>query len=249
VRVKNNTQYQEIYCGQLIIPSSTYDIQPNELHIWKSTDSVVVALSNGNLLISDGSENYKSQGAEAVQYLMGVDTAPKDPAGRPIQRMAATIEGWHYQLLSVEIETAKSGGFYCKDEAGNDLGFVTYKMLDSNGNETQVENDCVKTRVWIRPTHNYEVIGAIFGQAEVPTEDVRLFVVGLPGVANVNFSTGGINLRYCGLGTYQLANGRASKYLGYVHQVPDANSFLFSASHNSGFKHKFQVTLEIYKAP
>lgn len=251
MRVKNVSGSTKVYSGQTLDNNQEHDIAAIELTNWQSDDDVIADASSGNLLIGDGSV-YKTPGAQAISFLLGVDTTPKDQTGRPIFRSATTIEGWHYQLLSIEISTSKYQGYYNADENGTDIGFVTHKMYKQDGTEITSSADealAVKTSVWIRPTHSYEVIGAIFGQSAPPSTDMRMFVTGLPGVYNVKFSRGGINLKHAGSGTYQMVDGRSSKYLAYVSQVPDANSFKFTILHDEGVAHSFQVSLEIFKSP
>lgn len=70
MRVKNNSQNTDVWCGQTLTSNQEYDIEPNELFKWRNTDKVILDLSNGNLLIGDG-VNYKSIGSSAVNYLLG----------------------------------------------------------------------------------------------------------------------------------------------------------------------------------
>lgn len=177
---------------------------------------------------------------------------PKDVTNRLIVRPAATISGWHYQVFTVGITTSKYGGYYCKDEDGTDITFASHKIYDSNGDEitsSANEANAVKTCVWFRPNHDYEIIGARYAQAEAPSTDVRVWVIGLPGVANVKFSRGGINLKHVGAGTISMADGRAAKYLQYNALSADANSFKLTFRHDAGVQHECQVSFELFKAP
>lgn len=250
MRVKNVSGATKVYVGQSLTNNQEYDIPANERYRWQADDTVIVDVASGALLVGDGS-SYKTAGASATNYLLGIDTTPKDISGRNIYRQAATVDGWHYQLLSTEITTAKKDGFFSQEEDGTSLGFVTHKIYDANDAEiTDAANEgqAVKTVVWVKPTHSYEIIGAVFGQKDVPTSDIRLWVTGLPGIANVKFARGGMNLKHAGSGTYQLADGRASKYLAYNAQAPDANAFKVTIKHPQGTQHSFQLSLEVYKA-
>lgn len=250
--VHNKTNAAKTYTGQEIPANSYYEIPSNLLFDFSTDDDLLTDITSGDAAISkDGVTDISGVSAQ-IDYLKNGVQEPRDLANRQVVRFAATIDGWHYQLLSTEITTAKKDGFYCKDEDGNDVGFITHKIYDSNGTEitdAQNEGNAVETRVWVRPTHHYEVIGAIFGQNSVPTNDIRLWVTGLPGIYNVKFARGGINLKHAGSNMYQLADGRASKYLAYNAQAADANSFKFTIKHPQGTQHTFQVSLEIYRAP
>lgn len=250
--VHNKTNSAKTYSGQEVPANSYYEIPNNLVFDFATFDTLLVDIASGDVAISkDGTTDISGVSAQ-IDYLKNGVQEPRDPANRQVVRFAATIDGWHYQLLSTEITTAKKDGFFSEDEDGASLGFVTHKIYDTNGSEiteAQYEGNAVKTVVWVRPTHNFEIVGAIFGQNAQPTENIRLWVTGLPGIANVRFSRGGINLKHASVGAYQLADGRASKYLAYVSQVPDANSFKITVKHPTGTQHTFQVSFEIYKAP
>jgi hypothetical protein len=250
MRVKNDSGSEQIWCGQTIANGSHYDVSVGELFKWQSDDKVITDVGNLDLLVGDGS-SYKDNSSDAINFLLGIDTTPKDLSGRPIQRSAATIDGWHYQINSIEITTADKDGYYHKDENGNDIGFITHKIYDSNDAEitdAANEGNAVKTCVWFRPNHSHEIIGAIFSQASAPNSNIRMWVTGLPGIYNIKFGNGGINLKHIGVGTFQIANGRASKYLAYNAQVVDANSFKLTLKHDQGAQHTFQIHFELYKA-
>lgn len=250
--IHNKSQSNKTYAGQTVTADSFYQVPENLIFEFSTDNNLLSDIANNIVAISeDGSTDITSI-SDQIDFLKTGNIEKRDISGRAIRRFAATAEGWHYQLLSVEVKTAKLGGFYNKDKAGSDLGFVTYKLYDVNNveiTEAQNEVNAVKTIVLIRPTYSFEIIGAIFGQAALPANDIYLWVTGLPGVADVKFSIGGINLRHAGIGAYQLADGRAAKYLAYNAQVPDANSFELTAKHAAGEQHSFQLSFEVYKAP
>lgn len=250
--VHNKTSSTKTYSGQEISANSYYEIPSNFIFDFSTDDTLLSDIASGDSAISKDGATDISGVSNQIDYLKNGVLEPRDLTNRQIVRLAATVNGWHYQLLAVEITTAKKDGFYCKDDNGNDTGFITHKIYDANESEitdSANEGQAVKTKFWIRPTHDYEVIGAIFGQNSVPTDDIRLWVTALPGIYNIKFSRGGINLKHAGSGVYQLADGRASKYLAYNAQAADANSFLFTVKHPEGIQHTFQVCLEIYRSP
>lgn len=251
MRVKNVSGNTKVYVGQTLENNQTYDLSINEIYNWQINDLVFTDLNSGALLIGDQNE-YKPEGSQAINFLLNIDTSPKDPSGRSIIRNASTNNGWHYQLFSVEITTSKYNGYYSTDDNGSDPGFITHKIYKSDGTEITSQDDealAIKTVFWFRPTFDYEIIGAIFGQSQPPITNVRLFATGLPGVADIKFSRGGINLKHAGSGTYQMVDGRSSKQLNYIPQLPDANSFKFTTFHDEGLMHSFQISFEIFKSP
>lgn len=249
--VHNKTNAAKTYSGQEVAANSYYEIPANLVFDFSIDDALLADITSGDVAISKDGATDISGISNQIDFLKNGVQEPRDLANRQIVRFAATVDGWHYSLLSTEITTAKKDGFYCKDESGSDVGFVTHKIYDGNGAEiTDAANEgqAIETRVWVRPTHDFEVIGAIFGQNAAPASDMRLWVTGLPGIYNIKFARGGINLRFAGDGIYQLADGRASKYLAYNSQVPDANAFKITVKHPQGTQHSFQISFEIYKA-
>jgi len=216
--------------------------------LWKNAQ-FCADMDNGLIYITDDVREFVGENAW-VEIEDHLDA--RDSSGRKITRGATTIDGWHFQLLSTELTTSKLNGFFCKKEDGTDVSFITYKLYDLNNNEiTTQENElnAVKTCVWIRPTHDIEILGGLFSQYSIPSDDIRMWVIGLPGVANVAFTTGGINLRGLGNSIRKVTDGRASKYLQYVPSVPDANSFKITLTHPAGLQHTLQLHLEIFKQP
>lgn len=215
--------------------------------LWKNAQ-FCSDLDNGLILLSDDVREY--QGSDAWDVIEDFLDA-RDASGRKISRPSATVDGWHYQTLDIEVTVGKYQGFYNKDSSENDIGFVTHKIYDGSNNEiisSGSEANAVRTEVLIRPTHDFEILGAIFGQHDIPSFDLRLWVIGLPGVANIKFSNGGKNLKHAGNQPFRITDGRASKYLKYVSVVPDANSFKLIFRHPTSSQHTFQISLEIFKA-
>jgi hypothetical protein len=249
MKVKYLGQTDKVYAGQTLSQNQEYEIQTTELLKWQSDDLVIQDLSSGTLLIGDAI-SYQSGSSNAINYLLQIENKPKDPSGREIVRMSATIEGWHYQLLSTEIETAKLNGSSSINDSNSSLSITSQFIYDNQNNliiDEQNEINAVKTICYVKPTWSYEILGAIFSQSEIPTTDIRLFATGSPGIANVSFATGGINLKHIGLGAQKIADGRASKYMQYYSQIPDANAFKITLLHQAGVKHKFQLSFETFK--
>lgn len=251
MRVKNVSGQTDVWVGQTILNNEIYVIPQQDLFRWQTDDKVITSVAEETLLIGTDS-TFFSGPAEATAYLLAEDTDPKDQTGRRIIRTAATISGWHYQLLALEITTAKYQGYFCQDDQGNDLGFITAKIFDINNAEitsAQSEGNAVKTVIDVHPNHDYELIGSIFSQAEAPTTNIRLFSTGAPGISNIKFSVGGINLKQIGARTIQIADGRASKYIAYNAQYPAAHTLRYVLTYTQGVQHSFQIVHELFKAP
>ncbi len=250
MRVKNVSGSTKTYVGQQLTNNQEYDIPAQDLHKWQGDTLVITDGSSGALLIGDGTA-YKAAGAEAINFLLGADTTPKDTDGSIIQRPKAAKAGWSYQLHGISIATSTIGGFYNKDDAGNDLGFVTLKLYDVNGTEitTQgtADTDCVKTQVDWCVNHEMEIIGGSLYQSEPPTTDIYFWCKAAPGIANIMFAQGGINLKNVGIGGAINADGRASKYLHPSVPVAGVNKFRLIFKHNAGVKHNTQMLFDLFK--
>lgn len=246
--VKNNKESEDTWVGKVLAADEEYTLEASKLHKWMSDDKVIFDLSSGDLLIGDG-VTYKDSGSAAVSYLLGVDVRPKDQAGRQIVRTAATIDGWHAQFHCLSFSSSVLGSLYNKDTNGDDLGFTTLKLYDAYDVEITDVNDeenAVKTVIDLMPDHDYEIVGGRLFQAGPPLTDVRLWIVGLPGILDVGFSNGGLNLKLIGNGGSVDFDGRASKYLPY-NSGAGTNKLRIVLTHGAGVVHEIQLLLEIFK--
>jgi hypothetical protein len=248
MRVKNNTQNSDVWCGQTIAAVAEYDIQPIELFNWQQSDKVIADLSSGSLLIGDGT-TYKPQGALAVSFLLGANTDPKDTTGRPIVRTAATKEGWRAEFHSFRITT--SGSVVSKKRNGDSTGLCTFKMIDAQGAETQVVAECVESVMTWEPTYDVEIIGATAMQASSPVQDVYLHVTAAPDIpaqygGSVEFSVGGINLADMGVGGVVDFDGRATKFVPYD-ATNHSGKWEFRFKHSAGFIHSISIVMELFR--
>ena len=250
MRVKNNSGSTKIYLGQELANQQTYDIPAQDLHKWQGDDDVIADGSSGDLLIGDGSV-YKVAGAEAINFLLGVDTIPKDADGSIIQRPKAAKAGWSYQLHGVAIKTSDLSGFYNKNDSESDLGFTTIKLYNSSGTEitdqSTADTDCVKTVIDWCTNHEMEIIGGALYQSTPPDSDLYFWCKAAPGIANIMFVQGGVNLKLVGSGGIVNADGRASKYMHPTVPVSGINKFRLTFKHAAGVKHEMQMLFELFK--
>lgn len=180
--------------------------------------------------------------------------SPADIDGAPLVRTKAAAPGWSLQLHSVEVKTSTVGGVYNKrvnPATGEeiDLGFATIKLFDALGNEITDpanEEQCVHTRVDWRTTHDIELRGAAMAQSQKPNQTCRMWAVGAPGLANVFFCQGGMNLQNFDPGQFVTAEGVAAKYLSATKPIPGANTMRLIYKHAAGLKHTMQLLLYIY---
>lgn len=174
----------------------------------------------------------------------------KDPSGRPMFRVSQSSDGFNFHLISIEITTAKYGGIYNKDHNEVDLGLCTHKIYDSSGTEitsAASEANSVRTEVLFVPNYDLEAMGGVFSQNAAPAQDIRMWALGAPGIADVKYATGGINLKYSGNQPFNLIDARASKLMKYVSAMPLLTANKIVLRHPAGAQHTFQLHLVNYK--
>ena len=180
---------------------------------------------------------------------------PKDTSDVPLSRTTVTKIGWHFQLHSIEITTAKWNGFHNKKINPitlviSDLGFVTYKLFDASQAQITDEANIADARItqmdWC-VDHEMEIVGAIFSQNNAPTTDIYMWTFAAPGIANVPFGQGGLNLKLIGTGGTVDADGKAAKYLHPSIPMAGINKFRTILKHDAGVQHTFQLSYKLFK--
>lgn len=256
VIAKNTTGSVINIAGQDIAANGQYTVQESERHLWASSDTLITKVGSGDIVINDGTNDLSSSdGLDLVKgYQQKIAT---DSENAPLNRTKTTKTGWHYQPHWLEINTSKynTAGFYNEDVDGNDLGYVTCKIYDTNGTEiTSAANEAnaVKTVITWEPTEDYEIVASKIFQASAPSVDVRLWVEGLPDVSYANggsrfFAEGGVNLKMLGDGAAADTDGRSSKYLTY-NATYHTNKFEVTVKYPVGTAHSFALMWEIYLA-
>ena len=167
---------------------------------------------------------------------MGSGYIPKkDSSGRAIVRYAATVEGWHYQYVEVEIKTSSiDDGANSFNLDGTDNTDFTVKCYDSSDVELTTEVsanlDSVKSVITWSPDFDYEVLGGKLHINNACISDIRMHVMAGPvslGAAYCKPFVPSMNLKYLVPGSEINTDGRASKLLNkVVPGVPaDANKF------------------------
>lgn len=249
--IHNKTASTKTYEGVDCAADAFLMIPESKLAQYANSDFLIQELAAGNAKMSeDGETDISGSVADQINFLK--DFKPVDSTGRPIVRSAVTQEGWSAQFHSLGFTTSKLNAIQNKDALTNsDLGFVTAKFYDADNNEltTQesIDSSCVKSVIDWQPNHDYEIVGGQLMQGSVPATDIYLWVVGLPGILNVKFAQGGVNLKLAGTNGKVNFDGRASKFLPYSGGA-GTNKFQLILRHNAGIQHQLQLVLEIFKA-
>ena len=204
--------------------------------------------------ILDFETNFKANGNKKLESL--------DSDGTSLNRVKITTTGWHYQLHGLEFETSKLNSNYSKRVDNSNYGFSSmkfYKLVSESEveiagddlNQTYLDANCVKTIIDWEPTHDVEIIGGMLKQSTGTTEDIRLWVVGVPDVSEAYggskpFTTN-INLKYIGIEEGVKVDGRAPKFLAY-NATYHTSKIRLIFRHPAGHKHKLHMVFELFKA-
>lgn len=260
-KFKNNKESSDTWCGQTIAADAYYEIQTAELFKWQNDSKVLTDIGSGDGIMNDGTNDITDV-ATAINFLKDTDPTPRDVDGAPLARGKVTQSGWHYQLHAFEFETSNLDSIYHKKVDNSDYGFCTmkfYKLV--SGVETEITGDdlnqtylglnCIKTVVDWEPTHDYEIVGGLIKMQEIPTTDVRMWVVGVPDISE---GSGGskvfcsnVNLKFLGLEDGIKVDGRAPKRLDY-NATYHTNKMRLIFRHSTGFQHKITMIFELFKA-
>lgn len=248
ILVKNNKNTTDTWCGMMIEPAASYEIQSQELDRWQNNSKVLTDIGSGDLIVNDGSTDITDV-ATAINKLKG--NQPTDVNGRLLVRPVAAATGWKAQFNTVRIRTSTVDGFHNKDKDGNDLGFCAYTMYDADDEVTVVPAECVKTVVTWEPTHDMEIIGGRLFQKIAPSTDMWLYVTVAAHIpaqygGSIAFAEGGINLSEIGGGSQTDFDGRVSKYIAYD-TVNHSGRFEILVKHDAGVQHYFNILFELFK--
>jgi hypothetical protein len=196
----------------------------------------------------DFEQNYKPSGNGRL------DLRDADGAIRSQPKYAAS--GWLHHSHYIEFQTSQLNGFYNRDYACVDRGFITAKYYDDEDTllttQQQLDTDCVKTVIDWEPDYDYEIRGGAIRILTSPLSDARLWVVAVPDVAeeyggSIEF-IGGLNIRYLDSGQVNDEDSRVTKLLSYNAQY-HSNKLRFIVTHAAGDNIDIMISLKLFKAP
>jgi hypothetical protein len=164
--------------------------------------------------------------------------------------------GWLQVYHEIEFKTSQLNSIHDKGFDNVDTGFSSIKFYDAAGDEltiqADIDTDCVRTEYDFMPDHDYAIKSGMVAQISSPNEPVYLWALGAPGLANIPFCDGGINLEFIDGKTLVGLDGTAATILYYSHpKLGDGagtNKIRFIVRHSAGFKHRIQAIFEYFKA-
>lgn len=203
---------------------------------------------------SDFELNYQTVANQGISQI--------DTDGAQIVRAKAAKKGWTYGAIPFEIKTSTLASvpdtpIFSQTYDGNDRPGFTYKIFDNNGNEitdpgilSSNLNNAVKTQVDFEPTYDYEVIGGALRIESDLSQDVRLWIIAVPDIAEASGGSkemaGGINLRVLAPQNSLEIDGRVSKSLSYS-ATYHTNKIRFIFKHPAGLQTVIYITIEMYR--
>ena len=259
MKVKNTKAEADTWVGQVIESGAYYTIERSELGRWRSNSKVMTDLGSGALLLNDELEDIPDV-AKAINTLLGGDLTPRDSDGSAIMRPKATTSGWSFQMHSIGIDIGKFSGIHNKSINGNhnspdfltlaDLGFSTIKLYKQDRSLITAQEDEAQAHFTVvdwQVNHEMEILGGLFTQGQAPTNDIWMWTIGAPGIANVPFGQGGINLKRVGTAGWVDADGKAAKYLHPSVPMVGVNKMRIIFHHPTYEAHPCQMIFKLFK--
>ena len=194
---------------------------------------------------TDFETNYRDAANKKMQSV--------DSDGSTLTRAKITATGWQYHIQGIQFTTSDLSSLVSKDEAGNDIGFSTYKLYDDTDTEiTQEINEvnAVKTVIDWEPTFDYEIIGGALKMMQDTTQNIYAYVTAVPDIpANLGGSKDFIccvNMKFIKNHDEIRADGRSSKKLLYD-AVNHTNKMRITLKHPAGVRCEYLMLFEIFK--
>lgn len=188
-----------------------------------------------------------------------VDTKHQvDLESAPIIRLKYAPKGWAYQAHFIDLKTSTLSGVYSYDKDGVAVGFSSLKFYRADGTEiisglqTDIDAECVHTRMVWEPTHAIEIISGSITHATDTTQDIRVWATAAPHIPAIYggtkaFIQGGLNIKYLPAKVALRTDGRASKFID-LDTVNYSHRWHFDIKHPVGVKHDILFLIEFYKA-
>ena len=128
---------------------------------------------------------------------------------------------------------------------------VETQITGENLNQTYLDSHCIKTLIDWEPTHDIEILGGMLKMNSVPSENLRMWTIGVPDVSE---AYGGskpfavnINLKFIGTEEGVKVDGKTPKYLTYS-ATYHTTKLRMIFKHSAGFKHQLHMIFELFKA-
>lgn len=252
--IKNNTGSTGTWVGQELADQEYYLIQPQELFNWQTDAQVEIDIASGNLVVSnDGTATGDLDPSPGLNFLLGIDENPRDADNAKMFRLKQAKKGATYQARFIHIETSVLSSLVNLDADGNDIGDGTLKFYkDDNGSmveittQAELDTDCICTVLDWEPSYDYELIGGQAFSLSKPTDDYRMYCIGVPDVpANLGGSKAMINNANFRFHDHYKIDGRTSKVMVYD-ATYHTNKMRKVIHHPAGGKLKFQILFEHY---
>lgn len=259
--LKNNSS--DTYTFGSVSVNANSNVEIDQMY-WYSlfTDvDFLINLKLNNILINNGIDSNDLGWPESksyIEWLSGqISFYNRDTDGAQIVRVKAAKKGWTFLALPVEITTSSLNTLYCKYSNGTDVSGITCKIYDGNDAEITTPgalninlNNCVKTVLDIELPFDYELVAGVLRVSTVPTQDIRLWIVGAPDIpSNLGGSkefASGINLKFLGSEKQFEIDGRVAKYI-YYNPATHTGKVRLLFKHTAGLQVSMQAIIHMYR--
>jgi len=184
-------------------------------------------------------------------YISTSNKTYTDGDGSSLLRTKMATAGWTYQARFIEFETSKLSSVKNEMDDGTDYADATIKFYNASDveltDQPTIDTDCVKTVFCFEPVYDMEVIGGSTTASPTPTNDVYLWLIGVPDVpANLGGSKVMINQLNLKINPTFEVDGRTPKRMNY--DATYHTSKLCSViKHNAGDQCKIMMEVEHFK--
>lgn len=247
-------------------------LENNKINIFNKRTQLYEVFQLDHTEIQDFNGGQVGNEIETKAYLDDVFTShtiDEETGGLKISPKYAP-DGWFQQIFELEFETSRLNSIHEKDWQNNDIGWASLKFYDASENEltdqTAINTQCVRTDLDWMPDRDYMIKAGFISQIKTPLDVATqtipqdVYVWALAGVlpdiyggVQTTFAEGGINMAYVGDRRKAGLDGVAGTILHYSHPQLGSgvgtNKIRFVCRHPVGYKHRFQVIFDIFRAP
>lgn len=255
--IKNTTNGNKTWVGQLVSSGDYYEIQSHEEAQWANDSTLLTDIGSGDAVVAkdDSGTTDITDVATGINHLKDIVILPYDSDNAPISRVKAAKSGWTYHLTAPEFITSTINSLVHQDVSGNNLNEASVKFYDTNNTELTTQGscdiDCVKTVFTFEPTWNYEIIGGTLKTIGTVTENVRIWVIAVPDISaqygGSKVMVQGANLKFIDPNNGIEADGRASKYMAYS-ATYHTNKLQVTIKHPAGHKEDIMMAFEVFRS-
>jgi hypothetical protein len=211
-----------------------YVDMPDNYYIWVAyqNENFYTILDKGSVDCEDFEKNFKPKA------ILKQDMAPD---GQRVTKITHILAGRLLKALFTVMTTST--------KTHNDVtGYISIKLYDENGSETNVGANAVKTCIDFQPNFDYEIYGGGLSCLSDIVGDFYVSAIVAPAIPSEQGGTvyNVINKKILSPRESIFIAGVGTAEIKYNAQVPVANVMRIAISHGKGVQQSFQVELQYY---